>query len=118
LLVDNSLSSSSSSSSSSFKQQKQEENSEITPELLKQKIASIIQGIEGDNDTNNVHYISAQLNRLQLQSKENVLTICDYITALINETNLVPQYKRSQIQILCYLAEYYYNNHNNNKKKN
>jgi integrase/recombinase XerD len=121
LLVNNSLTSSSSSSSSfsSFKQQKQEkEDSEITPELLKQNIASITQGIEGgDNDTNNVHYISAQLNRLQLQSKENVLTICDYITALINETNLVPQYKRSQIQILCYLAEYYYNNHNNNKKK-
>src|SRR5215216_697550 len=120
LLVNNSLTSSSSSSSSfsSFKQQKQEkEDSEITPELLKQNIASITQGIEGgDNDTNNVHYISAQLNRLQLQSKENVLTICDYITALINETNLVPQYKRSQIQILCYLAEYYYNKQNNNKK--
>jgi integrase/recombinase XerD len=116
LLVNNSLSSS--SSSFSFKQQKQKQNSEITPELLEQKIASIIQGIEGgENDTNNVHYITAQLNRLQLQSKENVLTICDYITALINETNLVPQYKRSQIQILCYLAEYYYNNHNNNKKK-
>jgi hypothetical protein len=107
--------------SSSLKRQQKYDNRNIEEEELEQKIASIIQGIEGDNDTNNVHYITAQLNRLKLQSKENVLTICDYITALINETNLVPQYKRTQIQILCYLADSYYknnhNNHNTNNKK-
>jgi hypothetical protein len=70
---------------------------------IEDKIASVIEGIEGDN--NNIHYVSNQLRELYLQqSKENTITICDYIISLVNESNPVPHYKQTQIQVLCYLS--------------
>jgi integrase len=84
---------------------------------LDEKIASATYGIEGDNDNNNIHYVTAQLKRLQLQSKENTLTICDYISSLVNETNPVPLYKRTQIQLLCYLSSFFYDAKEQRQKK-
>jgi hypothetical protein len=48
-------------------------NNAITLELLERKIASATDGL--------IDYFTTQLNNLSLKSKENTLTICDYIAA-------------------------------------
>jgi integrase/recombinase XerD len=79
------------------------------PELLQRKIDSATDGL--------TDHITTQLNRLALQqSKENALTICDYIAALTIEVNPVLLYKRTQIQVLCYLSSFYYDHHKTGKQ--
>jgi len=101
-------------------------DNKISSELLEQKIAFTAYGIEGgegggreevNNDNNNIHYITNQLRRLQSQSKENTLTICHYIISLVNETNPVPQYKKTQIQLFCYLSSFFYDVKEGKQKK-
>jgi hypothetical protein len=85
--------------------------------LLEEKITSATEGIEGDNINEQIHYITAQLKRVALESKENTLTICNYIEAFVNETNIVPQYKGKQIQLLCYLSSFFYDKKAQKQKK-
>ncbi len=85
--------------------------------LLEEKITSITEGTEGDNINERIHYVTAQLRRVALESKENTLTICNYIEAFVNETNIVPQYKRKQIQLLCYLSSFFYDKKAQKQKK-
>jgi hypothetical protein len=103
-------------SSSSLKDDS--DNSSSFDSLLEDKITSATEGIEGDDSINErVHYITAQLRRVASESKENALTICDYIEAFVNETNIVPQYKRKQIQLLCYLSSFFYDKREKKQKK-
>lgn len=45
---------------------------------------------------------------LQLQkSKQNVLTIADYLQAMNTEINPSASYRQAQIQTLCYLSSYH-----------
>jgi hypothetical protein len=83
---------------------------------LDDKIAAATEGIEGEHN-NNIHYVTAQLERTRLESEENTITICDYITSLVNETNPVPMYKRTQIQLLCYLSSHLYDKQQRRQKK-
>ena len=102
----------SSSSSSSY----DDDNNELLS--IEEKIRSTTQGIEGENVDNNTRHTSSQLRKLyQSQSKENMLTICDYIDSLVNETNPVPMYKKTQIQLLCYLSSFFYNAKEKKQKK-
>ena len=71
--------------------------------LLSRKIEIAADGL--------IDYFTTQLNKLKIKSNENTLTICDYNAALVNEVNPVSFYKRTQIQIVCYLSEF----HNNTK---
>ena len=71
--------------------------------LLSRKIEIAADGL--------IDYFTTQLNKLKIKSNENTLTICDYNAALVNEVNPVSFYKRTQIQIVCYLSEF----HNNKK---
>lgn len=84
--------------------------------LLDDKIAAVTEGIEGEHN-NNIHYITAQLKRTRLESEENTITICDYISSLVSETNPVPMYKRTQIQLLCYLSSFLYDKQQKRQKK-
>ena len=84
--------------------------------LIDDKIAAATQEIE--KDTNNVRYISKQLKQLYLQqSEQNTITICDYIISLVNESNPVPHYKKTQIQLLCYLSSFLYDKKEKRQRK-
>jgi hypothetical protein len=84
-------------------------NAIISSELLERKIASATDGL--------IDYFTSQLNNLSLKSKENTLTICDYIAALTIEVNPVLMYKRTQILVLCYLSLHYYDHKSGKQKK-
>jgi integrase/recombinase XerD len=45
--------------------------------------------------------------RLQEQSKENTMTICNYILAMKTEINPSRQYRQTTIQILCYISKFH-----------
>ena len=108
-----------SSNSVTLRRDDDDDNDDDTPRdfstgldiLLQDKIASATREIERSNNiasNTNSHFITTHLRRLALsESKENVLTICDYIEALVNESNPVPQYRRIQIQLLCYLSSFF-----------
>jgi integrase len=83
---------------------------------LDDKITTATQGIEGENN-NRIHYVTDQLKRTRLQSEENTITICDYIASLVSESNPVPQYKRTQIQLLCYLSSFFYDKQQKKQRK-
>jgi integrase/recombinase XerD len=82
---------------------------------LDDKIAILTEGIEGNN--NNIRYVTALLKETQLQSEENTITICDYIVSLVNESNPVPRYKQTQIQLLCYLSRSCYDKKEQRQRK-
>jgi len=86
------------------------------------KIASVTTDIEDDDNLNHhnnkIYYVTTRLKHLALEeSKENVITICDYIKALVNESNPVTEYKRMQIQILYYLSSFFYDKQEKKQKK-
>ena len=62
---------------------------------LEQKIIAATEG-----------FIDHYVNLLRRQSEPNIGIICDYILAMNSEVNPVLAYKRSQMQILCYLSEH------------
>jgi hypothetical protein len=84
-------------------------NAIISSELLERKITSATDGL--------IDYFTTQLNNLSLKSKENTLTICNYIDALTIEVNPVLMYKRTQILVLCYLSLHYYDHKSGKQKK-
>jgi integrase len=84
-------------------------NAIISSEFLERKIASATDGL--------VDYFTTQLNNLSLKSKENTLTICDYIAALTIEVNPVVMYKRTQILVLYYLSLHCYDHTSGKQKK-
>jgi integrase/recombinase XerD len=95
-----------------------DDNSSLDLDKIYDKIASITNDIESENLNNNkIYHVTARLKRLTLESKENTLTICDYIKALVNESNPVTEYKRAQIQILYYLSSFFYDKQEKKQKK-
>jgi hypothetical protein len=106
-----------------------QEDSASSNYLIDDKIDAAIEGIEeraSDNNSSsgnskstnyNPHYVTKRLKQLQSESEANTITVCDYIIALANESNPVPHYKQTQIQLLCYLSAHLYDNQQKRQKK-
>src|SRR5215216_3297958 len=77
-------------------------NEDNNNKLIERKIALATEGF----------YYDYMNNRLKnIERKENIKTICNYLIAMNAEINPNIMYKKNQMQILCFLSEF----HNNKK---
>jgi hypothetical protein len=77
---------------------------------VKERIKDATEGLPSSSCFN---YLS---DRVLPASKENALTICDYIFSLKSEINPSNNYRKDTIISLCNLSTFFDNNNNNNKK--
>jgi integrase/recombinase XerD len=70
--------------------------------IIKTKIENVTEGLSSE-------YFNFLHNRVLSTSRENALTICDYISSLKSEINLSDNYRKNNILLLCTFSIFFNN---------